>query len=253
MDRHKFLGAAVLVYSFLTSGALLSVATGRPGAVNGALWFAYVLGGFGLIRGKGWGRALTLVAAGGSLIAMVVLPIAERIDLHYFSTVWSLHGLVAFAFLVWALLIKLPPSKEVEAPPSTAPASQPRISQRTRHDIAYVSFIILGLISFWTSYFVHSEIKAAGGQTGGVDGVLGFLVIIPFGIPLLFALILGPGLSVLLRRDYRLMTLTALSIALVTALSNLGYETWPVLLAPYAAACVTIGLAWFGKYRKRFG
>lgn len=129
----------------------------------------------------------------------------------------------------------------------------PRISQRTRHDIAYISFMVLGLISLWTSYFVHSEIQAARGRTSGVDGVLGFLVIIPFGIPLLLALILGPGLSMFLWRDYRLMTLTVLSIALLIALGNLGYKAWPVLLPLYAAVCMTIGLVWFVKYRRRFG
>jgi hypothetical protein len=253
VGKYRLLGSAVLVYAFLTSGALLSVALGWPEAVNGALWLVYVLGGFGLIRGKGWGRALTLLAAGGSLIAMVVLLIVGGVELFYFSTVWSLGGLPALAILVSALLVKLPPSKEVEVPPPTGAARMPRISQRARHDIAYISFMVLGLISLWTSYFVHSEIQAAGGGTGGVDGVLGFLVIIPFGIPLLLALILGPGLSVFLWRDYRLMTLTVLSIALVIALSNLGYKTWPMLLSLYAAVCMTIGLIWFIKYRRQFG
>lgn len=254
MSKHRLLGSAVLVYAFLTSGALLSVAQGWAGAVNGALWALYVLGGFGLIYGKGWGRALTLLAAGGSLIAMVVvLIVGGDLELFYFSTVWSLFGLPALAILVSALLVKLPPSKEVEVSPSTGAARKPRISQRARHDIAYISFMVLGLISLWTSYFVHSEIQAAGGRTGGVDGVLGFLVIIPFGIPLLLALILGPGLSVFLRRDYRLMTLTVLSIALVIALSNLGYRTWPMLLSLYAAVCMTFGLIWFIKYRRHFG
>jgi hypothetical protein len=253
VGKYRLLGSAVLVYALLTSGALLSVALGWPGAVNGALWLVYVLGGLGLIFGKGWGRALTLLAAGGSLIAMVALSIAAGVELFYFSTVWILGGLPALAILVSALLVKLPPSQEVEVPPPTGAAQAPRISRRARHDIAYISFMVLGLISFWTSYFIYSEIQAAGGQTGGVDGVLGFLVIIPFGIPLLFALILGPGLSVFLWRDFRLMTLTVLTIALLIALGDLGYKTWPMLLSLYAAGCMTIGTIWFIRYRRHFG
>lgn len=244
MGKYRLLGSAVLVYAFLTSGALLSVALGWTEAVNGALWLVYVLGGFGLIREKRWGRALTLLAAGGSLIAMVVLLIVGGVELFYFYTVWSLGGLPALAILVLALLVKLPPSKEVEIPPPTGVARKPRISQRARHDIAYISFIVLGLIAIWTSYWAHVDPD---------PGVIGFLVIIPFGIPLLFALILGPGLSVFLWRDYRLMTLTVLTIALLIALGNLGYKTWSMLLSLYGTVCMTIGLIWFVKYRKHFG
>ncbi len=250
MNKYGLLGSSVLVYALLTSGALLSVAWGWLEAVNGALWFAYVLGGFGLIRGKRWGRTLTLLAAGGSLIVMFVFPITADAKLNYYSPVWILGGLPALAILVWALLVKLPPSQEIEVPPPTGAARKPRISRRTRHDIAYTSYIVLGLISFWTSYFVYSEIQAGGGSTGGVDGVLGFLVIIPFGVPLLLALMLGPGLSVFLWRDYRLIMLTVFSIAVVFALGNLGYETWVALLAPYGAICTAIGFIWFTKYRR---
>lgn len=252
MGRCRLLGSAVLVYAILTSGALLSVAWGWPDALNGALWLVYVLGAVGLIRGKGWGRGLTLLAAVGSLMVMFGLPIAAETNLNYYSPVWILGGLPALAILVSTLLVKLPPSQGVEMPPPNGAARKPMISSRTRHDIAYVSFMVLGLIALWTSYFVYSEIQAAGGRTGGVDGVLGFLVIIPFGIPLLLALILGPGLSVFLWRDVRLMTLTLLSIGLVIALANLGYKAWPMLLPPFGAVCVTIGLAWFIKYRRHF-
>jgi hypothetical protein len=238
------LGSAVLVYAFLTSGALLSVALGWPEAVNGALWLVYVLGGIGLIRGKGWGRALTLLAAGGSLIAMVVFLIAGGIEHVYVSTVWSLFGLPALAILVSAMLVKLPPSKEVEVPPPTGTARKPKISKRALHDIAYISFMVLGLIAIWTSYWAYVDPD---------PGVIGFLVIIPFGIPLLLALILGPGLSMILWRDVRLLTLTMLSIAMLIALELLRVKDLPIPLSIYAAVCMTISLAWFVKYRRRFG
>jgi len=255
MNRYRRLGYAVLLYAFVTAGSSLSLILGWPEAVNGVLWLVYVLGGFGLIRGREWGRVLTLIATSGSLIAMFVLPIfTVGAELAYMSTVWPLLGIPAIFLFVWALLVGLLGLfKEDEVPPPTGHPRKPRLSQRARHDIAYVSFMVLGLISFWTSYFIYSEIQAARGETGGVNGVLGFLVIIPFGIPLLFALILGPGLSVFLWRDYRLMTLTMLSIALVIALGNLGYETWVALLVPYGVVCTAISFIWFTKYRRRFG
>ena len=134
MGKHRLLGSAVLVYAFLTSGALLSVAQGWAGPVNSALWLLFVLGGFGLIRGQGWGRALTLFAAGGSLIALVVLLIVGGdLELVYFFTVWSLFGLPALAILVSALLVKLPPSKDGTMPSPTGTARKPRISRRAHH------------------------------------------------------------------------------------------------------------------------
>lgn len=128
----------------------------------------------------------------------------------------------------------------------------PRLSEGTRRDIAYFSFMALGLISLWTAYLVHSEIQAAGGGASGVDGVLGFLVLIPLGIPLLLALVFGPGLSMFLGRDHRLMALTVLTVALLFALGALGYATWPYLLFLYAAVCWAIDLSWLVVYRRRF-
>ena len=128
----------------------------------------------------------------------------------------------------------------------------PWFSQVTRHNIAYFSFMVLGLIAFWTAYLIHSEVQAARGGTSGVDGVLGFLVLIPFGIPLLVALVFGPGLSMFLWRDRRLVTLTVLTVALVIALGILGYAAWPILLFPYAAVCWAIDLLWLIRYRPRF-
>ena len=128
----------------------------------------------------------------------------------------------------------------------------PSFSQVTRHNIAYFSFMALGVIAFWTAYLVHSEVQAAGGGTSGVDGVLGFLVLIPFGIPLLVPLVFGPGLSTLLWRDRRLVTFTVITVVLVFALGSFGYATWPYLLFPYAAVCWAIDLLWLIRYRRRF-
>jgi hypothetical protein len=177
-------------------------------------------------------------------MAMVVSLIAWGGELSAVPTIRGLSNLPALAIFVSALLVRLPPSGDVEVPRPTGAARRPRISQRARHDIAYVAFTILGLIAIWTSYWVHVDPD---------PGVIGFLVLIPFGIPLLLALILGPVLSVLLWRDVRLMTLTVLSIAMLAALSVLDEAAWPIPLSLYAAVCLTTGLVWFVKHRRRFG
>jgi hypothetical protein len=128
----------------------------------------------------------------------------------------------------------------------------PRFSPVTRHNIAYFSFLVLGLIALWTAYLIHSEVQAADGGTSGVDGVLGFLVLIPLGIPLLLALVFGPGLSILLWRDPRLVTLTFITVVLIVALASLGYARWPALLFTYVAVCWAIDLLWLVRYRRRF-
>jgi cytochrome bd-type quinol oxidase subunit 2 len=128
----------------------------------------------------------------------------------------------------------------------------PKFSEEARHNVAYFSFMILGLISLWTAYLVHSEITAASGGTSGVDGVLGFLVYIPLGIPLLLALVLGPGLSMLLWNDRRLVTLATMTLGLLVALVTLGYAAWPFLLLPYSALCLAISLLWILRYRRHF-
>lgn len=245
MNKYQLLGSAVLIYAFVTSGALLSIILGGPEAVNGVLWLVYVLAGFGLIRGSKWGRILTLIATSGSLIAMFVLPIfAKGAELAYMSTVWILFGLPATFLFVWALLVGIPGVfKEVEVPPTTEHPKKPRISRHTLHDIAYISFMILGLIAIWTSYWAYVDPD---------PGVIGFLVIIPFGIPLLLALILGPGISLFLWRDYRLVALTALTIGVVIALNILREEKWFALLIPYGAICTAMGIMWFTKSRKSF-
>lgn len=253
MTKYRLLGSAVLIYAFVTSGALLSLASGWPEGANSILWLLYALGGIGLIRGSEWGRVLTLFATSGSLVAMFVLPIdAEGTEFAYISTVWFLFGIPAALLFVWAMLIGLPglfKDVEVARPPETT-ADSGR-SKHKKQNIAYISFLVLGMISLWTSYIVGSEIQAAGGNTGGIPGVLGFLVIIPFGIPLLVALTLGPGISLFQVDDFRLIALTLLSIGLVMLLAVFGYETWPILLSTYGAICTATGLLWFTRHQKQ--
>jgi MFS family permease len=228
-------------------------------AVHGGMWLLYVLGGLGFIYEKRWGRVLTLLAAGGSLIAIIAGIVLYGVEIEDFSLLadWTItiDGLPALAIFISALLVKVPPPTEAveKVPPPTEAVEKPGTRKRALRDKAYISFMVLGLISFWTSFhFYHGGV--AGGSTSSVPAILVFVVFVPCGIPLLLALIFGPGLSVVhCRDDYRLMTLTAISIALVIALNGLGYETWAMFLAVYATVCMTIGLIWFVKYRRRFG
>jgi hypothetical protein len=262
-------------------------------AVHGGMWLLYVLGGLGFIYEKRWGRVLTLLAAGGSLIAIIAGIVLYGVEIEDFSLLadWTItiDGLPALAIFISALLVKVPPPTEAveKVPPPTEavekvqppteavekvqpvltdaanrifrhigykPVEKPGTRKRTLHDIAYISFMVLGLISFWTSFHFYHEIKVSGGSTSGAPAILVFVVFMQHGITLLLALIFGPGLSVIhCQDDYRLMTLTVISIALVIALGNFGYETWSMFLAVYATVCMTIGLIWFVKYRRRFG
>lgn len=178
MNKYRKLGYAVLLYAFLTSGASLSLISGWPEAVNGVLWLVYVLGGFGLFLSREWGRILTLLATSGSLIAMFAfLFYTDGAELAYMSTVWPLLGIPAIFLFVWALLVGLPGLfKEDEVPPSRGSSGKPRISRRTLHDIGYISYLFLGLLSLLTAS-VEPE-----------PNVIGFLILIPFGIPLILAL-----------------------------------------------------------------
>ncbi len=153
MNKYRKLGYAVLLYAFLASGASLSLISGWPEAVNGVLWLVYVLGGFSLFLRPEWGRILTLIATSGSLISMFALLIyADGAELAYMSTVWPLMGLPAIFLFVWALLVGLPGLfKEDEVPPSTGSSGKPRISRRTLHDIGYISYLFLGLLSLLTA------------------------------------------------------------------------------------------------------
>ena len=252
MEKYRSLGLAVFVYALIASGTLLPAFFGEgwPEAVNAALWVLHVIAGFGLIRGNEWGRVLILVVTGGSLLAMLVLFAfgAERVY-STLSMVLFFGGVPTVAIFVWALVIGQPAFKEVEIPPTTKEAEvrtatesvrKPWISLRTLHDIAYISYIILGLVSLWTASLEPEP------------NIIGFLVLIPFGIPMLLALVLGPGISLFLWRDYRLVGLTMLTIGTVIALNTLREETWLAFLIPYGAICTAMGIIWFTKYRKHF-
>ena len=115
--------------------------------------------------------------------------------------------------------------------------------KKTRYGIAYASFVVLALISCWTCYLTYSVLRASGGASDGLAPAIGFFVLIPFGIPLLVALILGPGMTILFfRRDPYLTTMTGLSILLVVTLNISDNDPWYWLKfnCVYGIACIII-------------
>jgi hypothetical protein len=235
--------------------------------VNVAIWLAYVLGGFGLIRGNGWGRSLTLVAAGGSLMVMFLLSIAAENELNYYSPVWILGAMPALAILLSALLIKVPLSNEVEVPPSTGTPRKPRISKRTRHDIAirniaYGCYAVLGLVflwaAFWTGYAIIVD-GIGGDAWSSICGYLGFLVIFPLFIPFLAALAIASLLSLVIqwrRRDVTLIALLGITwlvlwlIGSDVLFKNIANAKTAVslffcILAAYGLTAVTVSALYF--------
>jgi len=113
--------------------------------------------------------------------------------------------------------------------------------------VVYISFRVLGLISLWVSFILFG-----GGDTSGLGGVIGFLVILPLGIPLLLAIPLGPGLSLIVGRNDRcLMSMTGLTILLAILLSVVGAIALSPLFFAYGIACMTIGAKWITKMNER--
>lgn len=247
-DRHKVLGTLILGYALLSCGALLSVAHGWAGVLNGVLWSVYALGGFGYVLGKRWGRALTLLAAGATLASLLLLRSSAEFELAYFSTVWDFGGLPALVLLVSALLVKVPATTEAVGEPQGRERATKRMhpGKQKHRDIAYVSFLTLGLISGWAAFIAYVC------RNDDIPAALGFGVFVPFLLPMMVAMVLGAGLALFLR-DLRLVAMTALSIVLVTTIELFEEQIWWLPLALHSAACLTLGLVWFTRTRKKCG
>ncbi len=109
------------------------------------------------------------------------------------------------------------------------------------HKIAYTSFGILGVISFWVSYLTIGAVEGAGGHISGLPGVIGFMVIIPLGIPLILAVFFGPFLSLFTGwGDGYLMSMTGLSYSLLFSLLLASATALSWLFLAYGIVCLVI-------------
>jgi hypothetical protein len=109
------------------------------------------------------------------------------------------------------------------------------------HKTAYLAFIVLGLISLWVSYLTFGAVEGVGGHIPGLPGVIGFLVIIPLGIPLILAVFFGPFLSLFTGwGDGYLMSMTGLSYLLFFSLLLASATALSWLFLAYGIACLVI-------------
>ena len=114
------------------------------------------------------------------------------------------------------------------------------------HKIAYTSFGILGVISFYISYLTFGAVGGAGGHIP--PGAIGFLIIIPLGIPIFLAVIFGPCLSLFAGwDDGYLMFLTGLSFLLVVGSFVVSVSALSWVYLAYGLSCLTIGAKWIMK------
>jgi hypothetical protein len=123
-----------------------------------------------------------------------------------------------------------------------------------RLDIAYGAYCFLGAVALWAARVIYPGSPPPG--TGGYDAFiagLAFMVVIPFGLPGLIALLVASWLSLQLSRDTWLVALLLVSFLFAAYLFlsyNVGrYDWWPVCL--YGATCTISGLSWFLRRRWR--
>ncbi len=115
-----------------------------------------------------------------------------------------------------------------------------RNRRRSLYAIAYKCYVFLGSIALWTSLWAFLDPD---------PGVIGFLVMIPFGIPLLLALIFCPAASLLLWQDFRVLVLLVLTFGTVAAVLPLDIKVWPAFLLPYGVTAIAFSTLWLKKCR----
>lgn len=111
-----------------------------------------------------------------------------------------------------------------------------------------MSFLTLGLLSAWAAGLAYVY------RGDDVDAAIGFGTI-PCVMPYLAALVLGPGLSLVLLvrwRDRLLMAAMGWLLLVFVAFPDPKDEFLWVPLAAYGAGATTLGLFWLLKARKRF-
>jgi hypothetical protein len=117
-------------------------------------------------------------------------------------------------------------------------------------DIAYGVYGFVGAVALWAARVIFPGSPAPG--TSAYDAFvagLGFMVLIPFGLPAVAALIVACWLSIRVSRDtwlvsHLLVTLAFIAYLFVWFHLKSGWFQWfPVLL--YGATCTISGLWWF--------
>lgn len=84
------------------------------------------------------------------------------------------------------------------------------MNDQVKRNVAYLSFMFLGLVSLWSAYVLAPS--QSGEDGSGAAGSFGFLVFIPFALPAVVALLAACSLSLLLWPEWRPLSLLALTI-----------------------------------------
>jgi hypothetical protein len=178
------------------------------------------------------------------------------------TLIWSIIGV---CYLI-SLLFKLSRSKESDYNSSiekdktkdtkcrehTADEiSKKEIKKRNaRRRYAYLSFILLGLISLWGSYLTYGAVEGVGGYTPGFLGVMDFFLSNPLAIPISIAAISGPFLSLFTNwDDGYLMSMAGLSFLLVVLAGIVSVTALSWIFLAYGVACLVICIT-KGSYNK---
>ena len=121
--------------------------------------------------------------------------------------------------------------------------------ESTCERIAFVSYILLGIISFILSFGI---VLLGSGMT---PGVVGFTIFLPTTIILIPVLILGPGLSLFISQNQHLNFMKAISLLVVLLVALFQDFAWVVLLVfiAYGVACISIGTEIATKFLNRIG
>jgi len=127
------------------------------------------------------------------------------------------------------------------------------MTERKRRDIAYGSFFALGLVALWARVNAY---EGWGDSPDALAMLMMMLVIMPFGIPALIALILGVWFTFSCRRwDPVLVSLALVPFAILPIVWNsFQYEAIlfvAILLVVYGGFCIVASILWMRHFPKR--
>ena len=119
------------------------------------------------------------------------------------------------------------------------------MTEYTRRNKAYSSFLFLGLVALWAAYI-------GGGSPEAHGLAMIFAVIVPFGIPVVIELILGVRFNFSCRRwDPVLVSRVLVSFAIAVVCNSTSFYYDVILFAVYGGFCVVASILWFTRFRHR--
>jgi len=253
----RILGYAVLVYAALTSGTVLYLVRYTLGQSNdgwwaladSALWLAFVSGGFGLIFGKSWSRSALQFAAAASVVQSILGKVfLSGLDIPLEAVIFIALGILP-PIAIFAGTLSLPAPAAWQAKPSSGPIAERVISSRI--DLAYGCFAWVALVLCAVPLMSLLPLSITTVQ------VPGMLVGIPVALATLAAGLAAAVLSIVERREWPLMSMTAASTSML--LIFIAEDEWKLVSGDIAltwyvgatAILVFLCVRWFAFTRRR--